>query len=1077
MASNDSNNITNKSLKIIQINVNSIIRISRRYELQSFLDEHKPDIVLLNETKLNPKHRVHFNNYKTLRKDRIGSIRGGGTAVLIKNNIKHNYYSNNVTNSLLHLESCIIKIPLRGNKNIFVISAYYPAGNNNCNIKSDLFKLFDSIGLQDENNYYILAGDLNSKHTNWGNSTNNSKGISLQNWLSEFEIDFRCKLYASTLPSYSRCGSYLDICISDCRLNIITQNDTPNCLNTIDYDSDHNALEIIAILNNEREIFDFFTDDPIPKYNYKKANWKKFECNIISNINNAPKIPNNRNLTNTEIDCKLINLSSIIIECIEKYIPKFKEPNFYSKITNTIIKRLKSEKSKLLTHIKKHNRLQHTLPEATVKIIKSKIKLIRKLLDENFTLLINKFFLNKLSHLNPTNSSNMFTEIKRTFKKSKQLNLQYIQLPENHEQILTRAGVIPTSMERNDSNNFIIRNEIQILDTIGAYFESFYSHKEINNDNITHTSASNYFNDFLELKSNFETSRSHIIDFSDQILANDLSVIQKGDIFVSVDELVYIFQHLRGKLSSGIDTIPNLVLKKLPKAIISEYCTLFNNMLNNAHFPHIWKTAKVVLLPKKDKNPEDPKNIRPISLLPNISKIFEICINNVINRVCEEKHIINEKQFGFKFKHSTINAIHVLTSSINWNWNKGYCTGACLIDMEKAFDSVWLKGLIFKLKIHNFPTWLIIMIYNMVSNRQFFISHNNENSSKTYALLNGLQQGTVTSPTLFNIYLHDLLDKIENIIAFADDIVIYHADNKITNINSSLQGQFDLVEEYTINWMLQINIEKCESILFRPPVGKCNSDIRKHWKLFGIKSKLCNLNISNTKVVKYLGVYLDNFLYYNSHVKKIIEKATKAYFLYKSLFHCEYLSSRVKIIMYQSLIRPIITYACPIWFNISPSFMEKLRVFERKCLRTCTSLYRTPQSDYKKYIDNKMLYTKANITRIDNCIIQLIRNHIIRCTLCEDNNLIKAPYFALDNYILNTVTKGYVPPESFIFLDKQKYMQNENGIPVFYHIYRRATDKSIQFHSLNSITKRFNTSVSDKDILLATKSTKFWWLS
>lgn len=199
--------------------------------------------------------------------------------------------------------------------------------------------------------------------------------------------------------------------------------------------------------------------------------------------------------------------------------------------------------------------------------------------------------------------------------------------------------------------------------------------------------------------------------------------------------------------------------------------------------------------------------------------------------------------------------------------------------------------------------------------------------------------------------------------------------------------------------------------------------------------------------------------------------------MYTSLFHCGYLSSTVKITMYKSLIRPIITYACPIWFNISPSIMEKLRVFERKCLRTCTSLYRTPQSDYKKYVNNKMLYSKANIIRIDNCIIQLIRCHIVRCTLCEDNSLIKAPYFASDSYILNSVTKGYVPPESFIYLDKQKYMQNENGIPVFYHIYRRATDKSVQFHSFNATTKRFNTSISDKDTLLAMKSTKFWWLS
>lgn len=177
------------------------------------------------------------------------------------------------------------------------------------------------------------------------------------------------------------------------------------------------------------------------------------------------------------------------------------------------------------------------------------------------------------------------------------------------------------------------------------------------------------------------------------------------------------------------------------------------------------------------------------------------------------------------------------------------------------------------------------------------------------------------------------------------------------------------------------------------------------------------------------------------------------------------------------MIRPIITYGCPIWFNISPSVMEKIRAFERKCLRACTSLYRTPQSNFTKYFSNRKLYTKANVIRIDNFVINLIRYHIMRCTLCDNNNLIKAPYFALDNYLLNTVSKGYVPPEAFILLDRRKYIQNEHGIPVFYHTYRRATDKSIQFIEYNEYTKRFDTSVSNRDILLTANYLKFWWLS
>lgn len=53
-------NFISTELKIIHINVNSIIRLARRYELLNFLNKNKPDIVLLNETKLYKKHKLLF---------------------------------------------------------------------------------------------------------------------------------------------------------------------------------------------------------------------------------------------------------------------------------------------------------------------------------------------------------------------------------------------------------------------------------------------------------------------------------------------------------------------------------------------------------------------------------------------------------------------------------------------------------------------------------------------------------------------------------------------------------------------------------------------------------------------------------------------------------------------------------------------------------------------------------------------------------------------------------------------------------------------------------------------------------
>ncbi|KAI8119587.1 RNA-directed DNA polymerase from mobile element jockey [Lucilia cuprina] len=427
---------------------------------------------------------------------------------------------------------------------------------------------------------------------------------------------------------------------------------------------------------------------------------------------------------------------------------------------------------------------------------------------------------------------------------------------------------------------------------------------------------------------------------------------------------------------------------------------------------------------------------------------------------------------------NTLRLMQLIYSDIQWNLNKGFVTGACLIDFEKAFDNIWIPGLIAKLLNYEFPIHLIISIYNMLNNKDFQIYDGKSFSSKEFIIVNGLQQGTVCASILFNLYIHDLLNSMENIIGFADDIIVYHADNKIVKINRKIQYYFHTIEKYAMDWQMKINLGKCETILFRPPVGKCNNDVKRNWKSFNIKS-LDNIAIPNKQIVKYLGIYLDKFLYFNEHINCQIIKTKNALFSYKKLFFSKIINSRVKIIMYQTLIRPILTYGCQIWYNISPSYMEKMRVFERKCLRHCTSLYRTANNNYKKYVPNKILYNKAKVSRIDNFIIHLIRDHIVSCLNCHDNNLIMAPYHTNDEYISKSLLNGYVPPEAFLFLDKNGYIQNEIGIPIIYHIYRRANIKAITCRQLTNENIRFDTSIftDDKHIKPNLNTRKYWWLT
>lgn len=412
-----------------------------------------------------------------------------------------------------------------------------------------------------------------------------------------------------------------------------------------------------------------------------------------------------------------------------------------------------------------------------------------------------------------------------------------LKIPTDQIRILRRAEIDHQTLEiENVSNKYIIRNEDDILNCIGSYLENVYAPKDTDDANIIHNNVINVFNSFLEHKERYENILTRLTDFNDSNLANNINNASTLDFFITCNDILYIFGKLKGKLSYGVDKIPNIILKKSPNILIFEYLTLFNNMINNGFFPKSWKVAKVIILPKKDKDTSNPINLRPISLLPNISKIFEMCTNNVITKQCRKLNVLCDKQFSFKHKHSTIHAIHMLVSNIQFNWNKNMCTGACLIDFEKAFDSIWLPALIYKMRKYDFPFHLVVLVYNMISVKQFIIGKGNIASSLIFNMSNGLQQGTVNAPLLFNIYIHDLLNKIDNIIGFADDIIIYEHGDKITNINRQLQTSFNIVEQYSLDWSMNININKCEAIIFRPSVNKCKWDIRKNWKEFKVKS-------------------------------------------------------------------------------------------------------------------------------------------------------------------------------------------------------------------------------------------------
>ncbi|XP_017892292.1 uncharacterized protein LOC108632312 [Ceratina calcarata] len=1075
------------TLKIAAINANSICSNSRRFDLYNFANNFNHDIIFISETKLSARHKISFKNYNFVRSDRPNAVLGGGTAILLKKDIPFELIKQPSSKQNKILEYTIVKITTQSNEHLFLISAYAPSDNRRLFI-NELDNLFIRLNLASESHFYILAGDLNARRIAWNDYTDNARGIHMKTWEETNSIAFKAKFITANNPTFIPALSFLDMCIVDARLSLI--NGTNGKIPTLPYDSDHAAISMEFALPKGDT---FIRHDSFPlRYNFKATSWDKF----AEDLNDSPSVyvPENRNLSIQEIEIGLVSLSSNIKEVLYRNAPSVEGKNSMLIYVNRKIKRLNKMKSKLLKILHKVRVSDIDISASLISSIKYLLKIIKNLHDTEYKNSMHRYWVNTLKQIDHKCPETFFPKINPIFRSNPPIQIESLKIGANSDMILNRCNLDCNNAIKSD-NHVIFTSSEDKLKIIGAYFESINSPRYLNTNtslkNIVDEVANDFYYEFDERRKNSAT----YVTFDNQNLAVNPTVPASWhNLFCNFASVCSILKHLPNKCSSGIVGIPAIALKHILDSIIEKFVVLFNNAINHNYFPKIWKEAKVIPVIKKDKDPTNPASYRPISLSPNLSKVYEAIINSKITNICNKLNIFPDTQFGFKTNHSTTRAIHKLVSDINTDISNGKLVGAALLDLEKAFDSVWINGLIFRLIKKKFPTYLIRMIWDIILNKSFVTYLDNNISSIKFRILEGLQQGTVNSPILFNIYICDLLhlfdinqhNSIYKGIGFADDFIIYVTTSNALKTQENLEEIVDKINKYYAMWNLRLNPSKCVTILFRKPLCLLSPKSRQGITNFHIKTEIPGTNemvdIPHEKSVKYLGYHLDYLMRGNIHLDKQLAKARSAFVANSKLFLSRYIAARTKIILYMILIRPIVTYASPIWWNINHTSMEKLRTFERKCLRACLSLYRSQQSNWLHYISNMTLYEQANITRIDIFIINLARQYFSKLPQ-NKNELIRSLAIISTAAAEEQMNNGYINPEAFIYCDKQGIIQNSLNIPILYHWRRNRANKRIAFKAtdfiLNPDKFAFSMRIPPTDFLNFARlnTAKYWWLS
>ena len=226
--------------------------------------------------------------------------------------------------------------------------------------------------------------------------------------------------------------------------------------------------------------------------------------------------------------------------------------------------------------------------------------------------------------------------------------------------------------------------------------------------------------------------------------------------------------------------------------------------------PKLIETTIVPIIKNKCGNISSSSNYRPIALATIISKLLE----SVLLLKCEKYLCTSANQIGFKKAHGTELCIYTLREYIELYKKRSTTVFVTFLDASKAFDRLdhWL--LFEKLVNRKVPLFIVRLLIVWYSLQRMHIRWGNTFST-FFCVSNGVKQGGIISPVIFNVYMDDLScvlnrskigrrigGEIVNHLSYVDDLCL------ICLSSAGMQKLLNVCSKYATKHSLSYNANK-----------------------------------------------------------------------------------------------------------------------------------------------------------------------------------------------------------------------------------------------------------------------------